>query len=109
MKRPHFRHQMYFFLLAALGAASSLLAGSGPNLVPDAPASAPNYWCTWYAQNYWIGRGTDLQELSGVTNQAARDEINYHTIFNQEDGWATTYLPRGRADYIFLIDHNLHW
>ena len=103
--RRTFRPQTLCLLIAALGIASSVRAHAGPNLVPDEPASAPNYWCTWYAQNYWIGRGTDLQELSGVTNQAARDELNYHTIFNDEDGWATTYLPRGREDYIFLIDH----
>ena len=76
-----------------------------PNLVPERPASAPNYWCTWYAQNYWINRGTDMKELKGVSNEAARDTLNDHTIFNKKDGWATTFLPRGRQDYIFLIDH----
>jgi hypothetical protein len=78
---------------------------AAPNLVPTEPATAPNYWCTWYAQNYWIGRGTDLKELSTVTNANAREELNTHTIFNKRDGWATTYLRRGRSDYIFLIDH----
>jgi hypothetical protein len=76
-----------------------------PNLVPPPPADTANYWCTWYAQNYWIGRGTDLQDLKSVTNANAREEVNYHTIFNEEDGWATTYLRNGRSDYIFLIDH----
>jgi len=75
------------------------------NLVPSEPATAPNYWCTWYAQNYWIGRGTDLQNLSSVTNSNARDELTYESLFNEKDGWATTFLPRGRSDYIFLIDH----
>lgn len=78
---------------------------AAPNLVPTQPSAAANYWCTWYAQNYWIGRGTDLDSLKGVTNQAAREELNEATLFNQKDGWATTYLPRGRQDYIFLIDH----
>ncbi|WDE99419.1 hypothetical protein PQO03_16400 [Lentisphaera profundi] len=78
----------------------------GPDLVPEAAAEVANYWCTWYAQNYWIGRGTDLQDLKGVTNSAAREEINYHTIFNPKDGWASTYLDKeSRKDYIFLIDH----
>ena len=80
-------------------------ADKGPNLVPAQPATAPNYWCTWYAQNYWIGHGIDLQSLKGVTNEAARDELSYETLFNKKDGWASTYLPRGRADYVFLIDH----
>lgn len=85
--------------------ASAVTAGNGPNLVPESPATAPNYWCTWYAQNYWVGRGTDLQSLKGLSNTAAREEVNYDALFNTKDGWATTYLPRGRADYIFLIDH----
>jgi len=73
--------------------------------VPKAPATAPNYWCTWYAQNYWIKRGQDMEVLQGISNQAAREELNDHTLFNKKDGWAATYLPRSRQDYIFLIDH----
>ncbi len=75
------------------------------NLVPQEPATSPNYWCTWYAQNYWIGRGTDLADLKSVTNSNAREELTYHALFNKQDGWAATYLPHGRSDYIFLIDH----
>jgi hypothetical protein len=92
-------------LLLSICIALSVSANAGPNLVPGEPATAPNYWCTWYAQNYWIGRGSDLDSLDGVTNPAAQDEINYDVIFDPEEGWATTYLPRGRSDYIFLIDH----
>ncbi len=84
--------------------ASQLFAGA-PNLVPATPSAAPNYWCTWYAQNYWINRGQDLKQLKGITNEAAREELNEQALFNDQDGWATTYLKRGRADYIFLIDH----
>lgn len=90
-------------LLSAVTLLSPALAT--PNLIPTDPSTQPNYWCTWYAQNYWIGRGTDLKSLKTVTNPAARDEINEHTIFNPKDGWASTYLPRGRKDFIFLIDH----
>jgi len=84
---------------------NSYVATAGPNLVPEKPVRNGNYWCTWYAQNYWIGRGTDLQSLKRVTNTNARDELTYDTVFNTRDGWAATYLPRGRGDYIFLIDH----
>jgi len=94
-------------IAASLGlvlGASHLFAGP-PNLVPAVPSEEPNYWCTWYAQNYWIKRGQDLEQLEGITNQAAREELNEHALFNDEDGWAATYLKRGRADYIFLIDH----
>jgi hypothetical protein len=93
------------FLTATLAMTATLSAAEPPNLVPPTPSTAPNYWCTWYAQNYWIGRGTDLDGLAGVTNAAARDTLNDHTVFNETDGWATTYLPRSRGDYIFLIDH----
>ncbi len=84
---------------------SHMLQAAGPNLVPPPRKETANYWCTWYAQNYWIGRGTDLVSLKGVSNQAAREELNEHAIFNEKDGWATTYLAEARQDFIFLIDH----
>ena len=90
---------------ALILATATSAAAAGPNLVPTAPASAPNYWCTWYAQNYWINRGQDMDVLKGISNSAAREELNDHTLFNKKDGWAATYLPRSRQDYIFLIDH----
>ena len=67
--------------------------------------------CIWpnitsvVARGLGIGRGADLRDLKRVTNQNAREELNYHTVFNQNDGWATTDLKRGRSDFIFLIDH----
>ncbi|SMP63301.1 hypothetical protein SAMN06265222_10844 [Neorhodopirellula lusitana] len=84
---------------------SSLTMAQGPDLVPPAREHTVNYWCTWYAQNYWIGRGTNLTDLKSVTNANARDELNEHSLFNPIDGWATTYLPNSRNDFIFLIDH----
>lgn len=105
MRRISLTKCIFSLVYLALGVVPVAGAKIGPNLVPDQPAEAPNYWCTWYAQNYWIGRGTDLKDLKGVTNEAARDELNYSTLFDENEGWATTYLPRGRSDYIFLIDH----
>lgn len=75
------------------------------NLIPSTPATAANYWCTWYAQNYWIQRGGEITNFKAINNPNAREEINDHTLYNPKDGWASTYLPRGREDYIFLIDH----
>jgi len=98
-------HRICKGLIFTTALAINAIAAENPNLVPTEPASAPNYWCTWYAQNYWIGRGTDLKDLKGVTNYAAREEMNHKALFNKQEGWAATYLPRGRADYIFLIDH----
>ena len=92
-------------IILLLPALTACTVAEEPHLVPEEPATAPNYWCTWYAQNYWIKRGTDLKKLGGITNQAAREELNEQAIFNKKDGWATTYLKHGRQDYIFLIDH----
>lgn len=77
----------------------------GPNLVPETPSDAPNYWCTWYAQNYWQQRGGEIKNFNMINNPNAREEVNYENIFNAKDGWATTYLPKGRSDMYFLIDH----
>jgi hypothetical protein len=74
-------------------------------LVPSKPAVSPNYWCTWYAQNYWVQRGGEITDLNKITNPAAREELTYSHLFNQKDGWVTYYLPRGRSDWYFLIDH----
>ena len=75
------------------------------NLVPSTPATAANYWCTWYAQNYWVQRGGEVVDLNKITNSAAREELTYNHLYNQKDGWVTNYLPRGRSDWYFLIDH----
>lgn len=75
------------------------------NLVPDEPAVAANYWCTWYAQNYWQQRGGEITNFKAINNPNAREELSYHHLYNEEDGWVTNYLPRGRSDYYFLIDH----
>jgi len=77
------------------------------NLVPDEVGSAPNYWCTWYWQNYLILSGQDVinpDAGSVYTNPAAREQLNEKTIFG-EQGMARVMLPRTRSDYYFLIDH----
>ncbi len=101
------RKFMYTGLIAvtSLVASCRMLPDKQVNLVSEEAANSPNYWCTWYAQSYWIKRGQNMKELKGITNAAAREELNEHTLFNAKDGWATTYLPGARKDYIFLIDH----
>ena len=90
--------------------AGGVLAAAGevtdaPNLVPDKPAKhSPHYWCTWYAQNYWQQRGGEITDFNKLTNLGAQEEMSYHNIFNEKDGWAH-YLKRGREDLTFLIDH----
>lgn len=92
-------------LLGACGYVASSAVSSAQNLVPEVPSTAPNYWCTWYAQNYWQQRGGEITDFKAINNPNAREEISYKHLFDAKEGWATTYLPRGRNDYFFLIDH----
>ncbi len=78
-----------------------------PSLVPEKPGDAPNYWCTWYWQNYLIRKGqpvTNPDPKTVYSNPAARDQLNENTVFG-EDGMARIMLPKTRSDYYFLIDH----
>ena len=83
------------------------LSASKPNLVPNESSLAPNYWCTWYWQNYLIEKGKEVANpdpTTVYTNQAARENVNQETIFGVE-GMAHLMLPRTRGDYFFVIDH----
>ena len=93
------------FSAILLCCASCSPVKQGANLLPQQPSDAPNYWCTWYAQNYWQQRGGEIKNFNKINNPNAREEINYKNVFDSKEGWATTYLPRGREDYYFLIDH----
>lgn len=78
-----------------------------PNLVPAEADTAPNYWCTWYWQNYLIEKGkavTNPDAKKVYTNPAAREQMNQETIFG-EGGMAKLMLPMTRGDYYFVIDH----
>ncbi|MDR2919226.1 MAG: hypothetical protein LBV72_07675 [Tannerella sp.] len=106
MKKEFYFDKVLLICIVLFGMFSCTnTAIKGPNLVPTTPAGAPNYWCTWYAQNYWQQRGGEITDIQMINNPNAREEINYQNLFNKKDGWVTTYLPRGRADYFFLIDH----
>jgi len=94
-----------FTLITPLIAIAVEAGNPAPNLVPAKPSTDANYWCTWYAQNYWVQRGGEITNFKGITNQAARETLNAHNLYNKKDGWAATYLPRGRQDFTFLIDH----
>ncbi|HYH56183.1 MAG TPA: hypothetical protein VD772_06190, partial [Anseongella sp.] len=100
MKQAIFLSTFSFVLLSCGGNP-----GTTVDLVPEEPATSPNYWCTWYAQNYWVQRGGELTDLNKITNPAAREELSYDHLYNEKDGWVTNYLPRGRDDWYFLIDH----
>ena len=39
---------LFVGLVFVIFGCRSFDVNNGPNLVPSTPASAPNYWCTWY-------------------------------------------------------------
>ena len=77
------------------------------NLVPSAPSRAPNYWCTWCAQNYMYGQGLahlDPALLEGGSGaNIAERELNQRNVFGP-GGWADTFLPTVRGELFFLFD-----
>ncbi len=103
MQQTRQSKNILFYIVAGL-IISGVFARS-ENLVPSNPASEPNYWCTWYAQNYWQQRGGEITDFSQINNSNAREQLNHSTVYDEQEGWATTYLPKGRSDYYFLIDH----
>ena len=93
-----------FFIAMIFGCESNSEIAS---LIPDQVSSAPNYWCTWYWQNYLINKGQDVTDPDAntiFTNEAAREGMNQESIFG-EQGMAKVMLPRTRSDYYFVIDH----
>lgn len=77
------------------------------NLVPNKISEAPNYWCTWYWQNYLINKGQEVSNPDPQTifsNPAAREEMTEENMFG-ESGMAKIMLPKTRSDYYFVIDH----
>ncbi len=100
------RPQVYFCLLL-LAIAGCKTQQASVNLVPTEPGKAPNYWCTWYWQNYLILKGQPVTNPSAdevFTNPAAREGMNEENIFGPE-GMARLMLPKTRSDFYFLIDH----
>ncbi len=77
------------------------------SLVPNEVSVAPNYWCTWYWQNYLILKGQEVTNPDAkniYTNEAAREEMTEENIFGKQ-GMAVVMLPKTRSDYYFVIDH----
>lgn len=81
--------------------------GTGRTLVPAKPSDAPNYWCTWAAQNYMYGHDLaklDPEILEGDSgNRIAHNSMSEKTLFG-DDGWANDFFPRVRSDLFFLLD-----
>jgi hypothetical protein len=80
---------------------------TGSSLIPSTPSAAPNYWCTWAAQNYVYGDNSphvDIAVLEGEAGgKTAHEELNEELVFGPE-GWATKLFPKFREDLYLLFD-----
>jgi len=88
-------------------AGSSPLKLTGHSLIPDEPSTAPNYWCTWAAQNYMYGhylQNLDSTVLEGDSgSRFAHDAMSEKVLFG-EGGWVADFFPKIRKDVFFLLD-----
>jgi hypothetical protein len=110
----HRRDFLAGLAVAALASQASKLAAVttspdrlGENLVPEEPSGAPNYWCTWAAQNYMYGHGLaelDPKILEGDSGGSlARSSMNEDLLFGK-NGWAAEFFPKIREDLYLLLD-----
>jgi|HubBroStandDraft_1064217.scaffolds.fasta_scaffold16630_2 hypothetical protein len=80
---------------------------AGQSLVPAKPSDAPNYWCTWSAQNYMYGQHLQTLDPSVLEGSAgsklAHDALKERVLFG-DGGWATDFFPKIRNDLFFLLD-----
>ena len=83
-------------LLLTLLSLTVALDAVEPSLIPDAPSTAPDYFCTWNVQGYACS-------YSGSSNQA--DMMVEGSLFGSEpnQNWLGFY-PEVRADLTFLLD-----
>jgi len=97
----------FVFILWVISLVGCTAQKKDQNLVPTTVGNAPNYWCTWYWQNYLIRKGQEVTNPDAATvytNKAAREGMNEETIFGKQ-GMAVVMLPKTRSDYYFVIDH----
>lgn len=92
----------------ASGLLNALQAAQAPrSLVPAQLSIAPNYWCTWAAQNYMYGHNLsalDPRVLEGdsgsnLAHSAMRDQV----LFG-DAGWAKSFYAQVRGDLFLLLD-----
>ncbi len=108
MKRLSLSVIFLFSIFAPLYAMGSY-SKTELSLVPQEPAKVPNYYCTWFVQNYTVAQGT-LETIDPLTgnqgNVAARSHINEdNMVGKQKDGWLYRFHPKARRDLIFIMDH----
>ena len=90
-----------------LGADTVASRKAGRNLVPDKPSGAPNYWCTWAAQNYMYGHdlaNLDPEVLEGESGSKLAHEAMTEKVLFGTGGWANSFFPNIRKDLYLLLD-----
>lgn len=113
------KHRRRFLTLmgAALGAAtlgSRVPASTNESarnrhrsLIPEKRSTAPNYWCTWAAQNYLHAQQADELDASVLegTNGAvlAQKALNEQVLLGH-GGWSKTLHARVRDELYLLLD-----
>lgn len=78
-----------------------------PNLVPQNPSRAANYWCTWAVQNYVHGQGQqsiDVAVLEGDSGGKLAHDAMSEKVLLGEGGWASSFYARVRQDLYLMID-----
>lgn len=87
--------------------SASAAGGVNVNLVPEQPASAPNYFCTWETQNYVYGQSAanlNIAVLEGGSGaDLAKAAFTEDQVFGPH-GWAKTFYPKVREGLYFLMD-----
>ena len=94
--------------LNGLPVPASAATKTGESLIPEKASGAPNYWCTWAAQNYMYGhhlQGLPPQILEGDSgSQLAHNAMNEKVLLDSQGGWAHEFFPRIREDLYLLLD-----
>jgi hypothetical protein len=65
------------------------------NLIPEAPGSAPNYWCTWNLQEYVANESHGKDNIRNILSE---------DFLLGDDGWAKKMFPLVRGDLYLLLD-----
>lgn len=95
------------FGVSTLGTRIARAGRSSRSLLPENLSSAPNYWCTWAAQNYLYGQGEaelDVSTLEGSGGAAfARARLNEQVLLGPQ-GWSKTFHSRVRKELYILLD-----
>ncbi|HTW60972.1 MAG TPA: hypothetical protein VMD55_04135 [Terracidiphilus sp.] len=106
MDRRTFMSSLAVSALAS-GVQARQARAAAPSLVPAQPSTAPNYWCTWAAQNYMYGHdlaALDPRILEGGSGANLAHDAMRESILFGERGWAETFYPQIRRDLYFLLD-----